>query len=829
MADSKRSGVFPELDEKLNAPKKLTTFERSREAAESKRLQEEEETKRALLEFEQSFAEDDDDPMARLGRQPDSHRGGARGFPPRDRSSDAGSRFAPRSGVDFDRSGAPPGLKRKRELEAIEHERLLARGPLRHNRESHSTALTKDGPTSIRSADSAIRRPTALLQCLPITMTSDSIKALMPASLAVQDVTFVNPKGIQNQARRTRCALVITSAQTPVSDIDNAASALQGKYLGFGCYLKISRHISLASSQPVRDSDIIVVEDSHPFAAKPAVIPQQTQTSLRNAPPPRDLDRVPPPNTFSDSDSRSRLSRPGNVEVAVTYPRDIKQLKLVHRTVEQLLTHGPNFEAVLMSRPSVQQDEKWAWLYDPTSDCGVYYRWLIWRLSQSQNPFLAPVDTSEREVLFDTGPRWACPTDEVKYGKILDFESIVDDSAYESSEDESGDDAAQVKLGQGGALTSLQGDTSDHKAQYLNPYRRAKLTHLLARLPDSMSMLRVGDVARVTHFVVNNASHGAEEIVDMLLTNIQHPFRLSVCYDDDPRVRQHVVEPDQARKDLSGQKLIGLYLVSDILQASSVSGVRDAWKYRSLFESALSARKTLESLGRLDKELDWGRIKAEQWKRKVNLVLSLWEQRSIFGKEAHDAFKKSFDEPPLTAEEVKEIAETKRREKADSEARKWKSHGDSSDSKMEDVSVGDKVQDQQTSTDAIAQRIAAIKQKAAMNAAMNAAAATAPGTNTAAPLAVLQPAPPSVTSSSTHIVDKTGFQPLAEEKRARPTAADLNVASPLEHESSMPSAKKGFGFSMSFDAPIDTPDSESVEAPRKPAAKNVFDADDGLL
>ena len=40
----------------------------------------------------------------------------------------------------------------------------------------------------------------------------------------------------------------------------------------------------------------------------------------------------------------------------------------------------PEFEALLMTRPEVQRDERWAWLWDPRSPGGVWYRWRLWTI-----------------------------------------------------------------------------------------------------------------------------------------------------------------------------------------------------------------------------------------------------------------------------------------------------------------------------------------------------------------------------------------------------------------------------------------------------------------
>ncbi|KAG9708929.1 hypothetical protein KCU73_g17467, partial [Aureobasidium melanogenum] len=214
-----------------------------------------------------------------------------------------------------------------------------------------------------------------------------------------------------------------------------------------------------------------------------------------------------------------------------------------------------------------------------------------------------------------------------------------------------------------------------------------------------------GDVQAVTDLVIKFSGQGAEEVVDMLVSNLENPFRFSVNYkidrtrdenedgeDDDgdnydpevdgPRASfgmlggghddgdaEEVTSKDTTEmqvdqdndtkpetssgKDISGAQLVGLYVISDALAATSVSGVRDAWKYRSLFESALTSRQIFEKLGRMPKQYGWGRVRSEQWKSRITVVLDCWERESIFAPESHRRFKEVFLAPPLTDAEQK--------------------------------------------------------------------------------------------------------------------------------------------------------------------------------
>ena len=238
---------------------------------------------------------------------------------------------------------------------------------------------------------------------------------------------------------------------------------------------------------------------------------------------------------------------------------------------------------------------------------------------------------------------------------------------------------------------------------YLNPLAKAKLVHLLARLPESNARLRKGDVARVTAFAIEHAGAGAGEVVEMCCGNVVRPLCHTAANKERKSGSSEDEEPEGAREkekgkvDMTASSMVGLYVISDILSSSSTSGVRHAWRYRSLFEASLKKQKVFETLGRVDKELGWGRLKAEKWKRSVQSVLSLWEGWCVFPQASHEAFVEGFLNPPLTEAEKKlaEMEESQRIEKEQDELRrtksssKWRSVEDGGGEKAEAGPVGE--------------------------------------------------------------------------------------------------------------------------------------------
>jgi len=808
MAEKKDLGKFPDINDKLNAPKKVSTFEKQRQEAESKRLREEAETRKALRDFQDAFEDDDeDDPISQLARGYSSSAGrNAAGTQtalgdPRHFTQDRPRNAGPGS------LGPPPNLKRKFDqdddrgrMRSDRYDNPSRRGIPATSQRGIGTGLGLDDEDDeymnrTRSSDPSVRKPTMLLQSLPSAMTKDDLSKILPASLRVDGIEFL--KQSRGEQQRTLSAIVTATADTPISEIDAIVVSLQGRYLGFGCYMKISRHLSTSGGAASGLGSFVTFNDTQPFGAKQA-INHPIIDQLKFAPPPNSYNQQPPPGNYQQVQAQQQ----GAVQVSVTPPTDVKQLKLINSTVESLMTYGADFEALLMARPEVQQDEKWAWLFDSTSQGGVYYRWLVYRQC-SEGTQVTPNQITR---LFDYGPVWSAPMEKPRFDHVTDFEDLADDEEYVSSEDESGDEGERKQYNSASAQVPLEDGPNNSSPRYLNPYRRAKLTHLLARIPESIALLRVGDVARVTNFVVNNAGQGAEEIVDMLLTNIEHPFRQIVTYntttqsnfgnEDSRRSDADAADPNtpNGRKDTSNAKLIGLYLVSDAIQASSTSGVRDAWKYRTLFEIALASRKIFSHLGHLEKDFAWGKMKSDQWKRKIGMILGLWEQWSVFPSEVHEGFKTSFAEPEMSAAEKAEREAEEAREKERERQARWRSAEEASKERNEA---------EERKKDEAKEKIRVLKEKAAAMAKERA-----------------EKAVDGQSQAQGSGVENAGGD--SRPRRSRPTAADLFDAPPEETKATpevpaiaSPPVKigGGFGFSMSLGSASSAPPKKPESAP----------------
>lgn len=675
MADQPDVRQFPDVKDKLAAPKKLSQFERDRQYAEAKRIREEEENAAALKEFEESFANEDDDDQddalsQRMGGR--GSRGGPSG--PRGNGFGGGGRYptGPRSGpgsLPGPGMGMPPSLKRKRELEVAREaaEDLRMEGDFGFNkrdgsRESHSPAVVQE----VEREDTT-PKPTLQLSSIPPGTSIEEIKALLASFVKVHSVRF-NPPGGPGSARKAFTAIATLDSSASAGQIDTAVSSLRDRYMGCGFRLYVSRHLSSAAQyQGIGATGNSA--SAEPFGAQRSRN-SNPRHSMRNAPPPRDQRGFAPPEYY---DQQGPAVRSAAAQVEVHPPLDISTIRAIHTISGKILAQKDanralEMEALLMTLPEVQKDERFSFLYDSKSPAGLYYRFCLWgpdKLEDQKRNAKGP-----ERIFKDLDMDWLPPYKETPFLDLTSLADAADHIDYDTSDDEADDDGDERKLNSGPG-----GDTDTRRAERsrLTPLQRARFVRLLSRLPTSIARLRQGDIARISNYVVNHAAGGAEEFVDLLLLNVEKPFSCSQAAkydttgsdsepngngngnneeeDDDDDYEPTDSLPTQAAEDPSNPKLIALYTISDILSASSTAGARNAWKYRTLFEAGLTQQKTFQRLGRLDKELGWGRLKAEQWKRKVGVVLGVWEGWSVFSAAVLEALRRDLFEMPAAGEE----------------------------------------------------------------------------------------------------------------------------------------------------------------------------------
>ncbi|KAM0355939.1 hypothetical protein ACHAPU_000328 [Fusarium lateritium] len=660
MSSGKGASEFPNLEAKLQKQTKQSLFEKQKAEAEAKRLREEAETAAVYNEFVKSFDRDDDydGHGAPSSSMPPRPRPGFGGPPP---PSGPGRRHFGTSGLKSGPGslGPPPpsfGKKRSfqdfarppREKGVLGYDEGGSGGPLPASRAFNTSDDEDMGDAKDRAEEKAIAKPTLRLSNIPPGTSPATIKALIPDNLIVENVNTAPSTGSGGPERKHAVSIVTLSQDTPANEIDAAVTALQNRYMGYGYYLSLHRHLSSAVASSLALPSIGSSSSSHPFGAKPVEQPSgpqnpHTQHGFQKG--------FAPPTSYGPPGAG--VNRSNLLHVPVKPPSDVKTIQLISKVIEGVLEHGPEFEALLMSRPEIQKEEKWAWIWDARSQGGIWYRWRLWEIitgsQQRQKGKYVP--------LFDGSHAWKAPEKNLNFEYTTRLEEFVSDSEYNSSDEEDFEDENKR-------------ETTDAESEktFLNPLDKAKLTHLLARLPTSMSRLRKGDVARVTSFAITHASRGVDEVVAMITFNVEKPLALTGANSEkksNVKELQTGAQEDAASNegpDVSGASLVGLYVVNDILSSSSTSVVRHAWRFRQLFETALKDRKTFETLGLMAERLKWGRMRAEKWKRSIHLVLNLWEGWCVFPAETQELFVRSFENPPsLMAPEKENDVEKKGR------------------------------------------------------------------------------------------------------------------------------------------------------------------------
>jgi U2-associated protein SR140 len=539
---------------------------------------------------------------------------------------------------------------------------------------------------STQEDERAVPNPRLLMSSLPPNLSEEIIRALLPDSLIVEQIEHVAPD-VDSVERLSKTVYVTLASNTPASEIDSAISGLQKRYLGCGFYLSISKALSSAGGH----TTIEFSDRQLPFA-----IPSDSTNPYQ-------------PESYSAP------------VVEVVVPTDRTQLQLIHRTIENLLEHGPEFEAVLMNNEQIQQDEDWAFLYDGDSVGGVYYRYRVWHFASGTWKREDPRNikrTRSPIVMFEGEPPWIPPPQLPQFEFSTYIDNFDTDAEFDSAADDSSDDDAPQAQQVGG--NSKEGPKDSIEPCYLNSEQRAKLTHLLVRLPTSIGRLRRGDVARVTHFAIAHAAQSAEDIVDILLMNLEMPFVFTSAnpdydrddeyvYDTDyysdasnfshedesnddviesiersyepvaeegkpvEKVKENEKRKEKEKEDPSSAKLIALYLISDLIIASHSSGVTNSYKFRQLFETAFLEHRVFERLGRLENSMNWGKIRAERWRTSVENVLNIWASWSIYSDATMKTFADQLKHPGLSAKDKaaagkKEQVQAQRKEMVE----KWK-------------------------------------------------------------------------------------------------------------------------------------------------------------
>ncbi|KAF3924851.1 hypothetical protein ABW21_db0204427 [Orbilia brochopaga] len=658
---------FPNIKEKLEAPTKKSAFERAKAEAEAKRKREAEETAAVYKEFVESF---EDNSRPSYSRSSDRGGYGSRSNFGQSRAGPTGLGKRHFTGSQTRSAISGPGTlgplpTKKRDLDMYRDESGHGRGggyPRGSGGASSSSGNTgilgfddagDYGPPKAAKSDKGMKfgeddddyedasrgkkeqaKPTISMTHLPPktnrTMIMEMMQPYFP-KLSSSQVSMQPVGGTGSSGRKSMSALVTLQADTAASEIDAAVNGLSNKYLGSGFRLAISRHLpSTAINSAIAPTTAL--HNSAPFNARTVFSGVGRGGFGRGG--------FAPPAAFGHQGSSSASN--SKFIVSVTAPKDLKTLRLIHKTVEAVITHGPEFEALLMAMPSIVADERYFWLWDNKSLEHVYYRWRLWDIFTTNGSAKEQKERSYAGTtithIFDNSISWELPPKkQQKFEFVTELKDFIEDEDYHSSSDED-EDAHQAQ--------DTNPNAEDTKT-YLGPLRRAKLYHLLARVPITTGTLRRGDVARVTAFAVENA-YAAEEIVEILCANVSRPIAFSSANPDhEPSAiltDKSASATNVTKEDQTPAKLIALYLISDVLSNSGL-GVRNIWRYRQCFDQRLREGKIFEGLAEVGDKENWGKIRQEKWRRSIQVVLSLWENWNIFPQTSHEALRVAFREP----------------------------------------------------------------------------------------------------------------------------------------------------------------------------------------
>ncbi|KAJ4349162.1 hypothetical protein N0V95_004804 [Ascochyta clinopodiicola] len=438
-------------------------------------------------------------------------------------------------------------------------------------------------------------------------------------SLKVTKVEKISPQGSSQKGRPSATMKVIFDKDASARDLDDAMNRLNDKkYLGRGYYLHLDRYLG---------GRVVGTEQrTEPFGAR-----WQAPEAVKGYAPPPDLG-----GGVRDRD-RARTDTERLV-ITANQPPDIATLRLVHMTIEGVINGGVEFEAGLMNDPQVQEEERFAWLFDQKHPVNRYYRWRLHQIV---------CDTPNSEIFARQG-NWQGPTDPLadEFANHLGaFDADYEDS--EDDEDEEKPQQRQLPVGD-----NYPGRV-DNGHGIMSPRSRAMFLWLLTSLPPGSIV--ADDIAAISVFAVEHAAQGMDEVIHILVSNLIEPFQMT---ETNTRRRLGDTEgrEERRRTDLRQTTLNALRIISDVLLTTSrESGV--SYKYRLAIGTQLVERKAFEHLQKLPAQLEMGRMTERTYRDEVNSILTVWKDEHLFDKPALEHLDEAFN----ARERLKEQEEQERK------------------------------------------------------------------------------------------------------------------------------------------------------------------------
>ena len=413
-------------------------------------------------------------------------------------------------------------------------------------------------------------------------------------SLKVTKVERIPSQGSIAKGRPTATMKITFDKEANARDLDDAMNRLNDKkYLGKGYYLHLDRYLGGRA--------ISTEQRTEPFGARW----QAPEVAKGYAPPPdlgggnRDRDRP--------REDTERLV------ITANQPPDLATLRLVHMTIEGVINGGVEFEAGLMNDPQVQEEERFAWLYDQKHPVNRYYRWRLHQIV---------CDTPNSEIFSRQGD-WQGPTDPLA-DEFANHLGAFDADYEDSDEDEDEEKPQQRQLPIGDNYPGRV----DNGHGIMSPRSRAMFLWLLTSLPPGSIV--ADDIAAISVFAVEHAAQGMDEVINMLISNLIEPFQMTQA-NTRRRTGANEGKEEHRRADLRQVTLNGLRILSDVLLTTSrESGV--AYKYRLAIGTQLVERRVFEHLEKLPVQLEMGRMTEKTYRDDVNSILTVWQDEHLFDK-----------------------------------------------------------------------------------------------------------------------------------------------------------------------------------------------------
>lgn len=445
-------------------------------------------------------------------------------------------------------------------------------------------------------------------------------------SLKITKVERIPPQGPSVKGRPSATMKVIFDKDANARDLDDAMNRLNDrKYLGQGYYLHLDRYLGGRSVDTATRTEAFGARWQAPELPKGF---------------------APPPDLGGGSRDRPREDTEQLI-VTANQPPDAATLRLVHQTIEGVILGGIEFEAALMNDAQVQEEERFAWLYDQKHPVNRYYRWRLHQIvCDSPNP----------EIFARQGD-WLGPIDPLA-DEFADHLGAFD--SEEESEDSDDEDEKEKPTYKPLPVGDNYPGRVDNGHGIMSPRSRAMFLWLLTSLPPGSIV--ADDIAAISVFAVEHAAQGMDEVIHILISNIIAPFQLT---DANTRTRTGDTDgkDDLRRPDIRQVTLNALRIISDVLLVTAKeSGV--SYKYRLAIGTQLVHRKVFEHLDKLPARLEMGRMTEKSYRDEVNVILKVWQDEHLFEQSVLDQLDEAFnarERQKEQDEQARRLAEKRKR------------------------------------------------------------------------------------------------------------------------------------------------------------------------